>query len=71
MDFNNMILKEFINYIIDFNNIDDILDKCNSPSDKGFIFEILWDIVIKFGFCEVFKKSKYEHLIGNPNNGKL
>ena len=35
------------------------------------IFEKLFDIIIKFGFCSHFSKFDYHHLIGNSNNGKL
>ena len=66
-----MIIKDFIDYIITFDNIYDILDSCKTPQDKGFIFERLFDIVIKFGFCDVFTNSNYKHLIGNANNAKL
>jgi len=66
-----MNIKEFINYIITFDNIDSILDKCKTQSEKGFIFERLFDIVIKFGFCNIFNNSYFYHLIGNSNNAKL
>ena len=39
MNFTNMNIKDFINYIITFDNIDDILDNCKTQSEKGFIFE--------------------------------
>jgi hypothetical protein len=71
MDFTNMNIKSFIDYIITFDNIIDILDTCKTPQDKGFIFERVFDIVIKFGFCDVFTNSNYKHLIGNANNAKL
>ena len=71
MNFTNMNIKDFIDYIITFNNVDDILDNCKTQSEKGFIFERLFDIVIKFGFCEVFTNSNFNHLSGNSNNGKL
>jgi hypothetical protein len=71
MDFTNMIIKDFIDYIITFDNIMDILDTCKTPQDKGFIFERLFDIVIKFGFCDVFTNGNYKHLTGNANNAKL
>ena len=64
-------IKSFIDYIITFNNIDDILETCKTQSEKGFIFERLFDIVIKFGFCDIFTNSNFNHLIGNSNNGKL
>lgn len=63
--------KQFIDYIITFNNIDDILDKCKTQSEKGFIFERLFDIIIKFGFCDIFPNSQYSHLIGNVNRGNI
>jgi len=69
MNFTN--IKSFIDYIITFNNIDDILETCKTQSEKGFIFERLFDIVIKFGFCDIFTNSNFNHLIGNSNNGKL
>jgi hypothetical protein len=42
MNFTNMNIKNFIDYIITFNNIDDILENCKTQSDKGFIFERLF-----------------------------
>uniref|UniRef100_A0A6C0EB34 site-specific DNA-methyltransferase (adenine-specific) n=1 Tax=viral metagenome TaxID=1070528 RepID=A0A6C0EB34_9ZZZZ len=66
-----MNIRDFIDYIITFNNVDDILDTCKSQSKKGFIFERLFDIFIKFGFCDRFPNSKFNHMIGNSNNGKL
>ena len=71
MNFTNMNIKDFIDYIITFDNIDDILENCKTQSEKGFIFERLFDIVIKFGFCDVFINSNFNHLIGNSNNAKL
>jgi hypothetical protein len=71
MNFTNMNIKDFIDYIITFDNIDDILENCKTQSEKGFIFERLFDIVIKFGFCNVFTNSNFNHLIGNSNNAKL
>jgi len=65
-----MNIRDFINYIITFDNIDDILEKYKTQSEKGIIFERLFDVVIKFGFCDVFKNTEYIHLIGNSNNGK-
>ena len=71
MAFTNTTIKDFIEKIITYNNVDEILNQCNTQSDKGFVFERLWDIIIKFGFCELFPNSKYGHLYGNVNNGKL
>jgi hypothetical protein len=71
MDFTNTNLSDFIINIIKCNSIDDILDKCKTQSIKGFVFERLYDIIIKFGFCPYFPNSQFIHKIGNANNGKL
>lgn len=71
MQFTNMNINEFINHVITFDNIDDILNACINDSIRGFIFERLFDIIIKFGFCDIFQNNNYNHLIGNSNNGKL
>ena len=71
MNFTNMNIKNFIDYIITFDDVDDILENCKTQSEKGFIFERLFDIVIKFGFCNVFTNSNFNHLSGNSNNAKL
>jgi len=70
-NFTDMNIKDFIEYIITCNNIDDILENCKTQSEKGFIFERLFDIIIKFGFCHIFTNSNFNHLIGNSNNAKL
>ena len=67
-DFENV--KEFIEYIKDKDKIDDILNEYETQGEKGFIYERLWDLVIKFGFCPIFPNSKYQHINSNINNGK-
>ena len=71
INFTNMNIKDFIDIIITFNNVDDILDNCTTQTEKGFIFERLWDIIIKLGFCNIFTNSQFNHLIGNSNNGNI
>ena len=71
MNYTDMNIKNFIEYIITFDNVEDILETCNKQSIQGFIFERLYDIVIKFGFCDIFPNSNFTHLTGNANNGKL
>jgi len=71
MNFTDVNIKEFINYITIFDNVDNILETCKTQSEKGFIFERLFDIVIKFGFCDIFTNQEYYHLIGNSNDAKL
>ena len=66
-----MIVNDFITSVSLLNNIDDILNDCKTPSEKGFIFERLFDIIIKFGFCDIFPNNQYNHLIGNSNNADL
>ena len=67
----NMIIEEFIIHITRFDNVDDILNICKNQSEKGFIYERIWDICIKFGFCNRFQKSNFTHMIGNMNNGNI
>jgi len=71
MNFTNLNIKDFIDYIITFDNVNTILENCNTQGEKGLVFERLFDIVIKFGFCDVFINSNFNHLIGNSNNAKL
>jgi len=71
MDFTKMTIDNFIINLIKYNSIDEILDTCETQGNKGNIFERIGDIVIKFGFCEIFSNSQFSHMIGNANNGKL
>ena len=67
----NMNVEEFMKHITTFESVDSILDTCKNQSEKGFIYERLWDVCIKFGFCNHFQKSDFTHMIGNMNNGNL
>jgi len=67
----NMNVEEFMKHIRTFESVDSILDTCNNKSEKGFIYERLWDVCIKFGFCYHFQTSDFTHMIGNMNNGNL
>lgn len=58
-------------HITTFESVDSILDTCKNQSEKGFIYERLWDVCIKFGSCNHFQKSDFTHMIGNMNNGNL
>jgi hypothetical protein len=60
-------IKQFIKYISKFNNIIEILDNIHIYSNKGFVYERLWDIIFKFNFHNNFKN--YDNLTGNLNNG--
>uniref|UniRef100_A0A6C0E7W7 Helicase ATP-binding domain-containing protein n=1 Tax=viral metagenome TaxID=1070528 RepID=A0A6C0E7W7_9ZZZZ len=67
----NMNVENFIKYIITLDSVDSILDICKNQTEKGVIYERLWDVCIKFGFCNIFEKSDFTHMIGNMNNGNL
>jgi len=67
----NMNIEEFIVHITTFDSVDSILVSCKNQSEKGFIYERLWDVCIKFGFCNHFQKSDFTHMIGNMNTGNL
>ncbi len=71
MNFSGINIKNFIEYIINFDSVDDILENCKTQTEKGYIYERIYDIVIKFGFCDKFANSKYIYLIGNSNNGRM
>ena len=66
-----MSVKDFINNIIKFKNVEEILKLGKEQRDKGFIYERLWDIVIKLGHCSKFPNSKFIHKIGNVDNCSL
>jgi hypothetical protein len=77
-------IKFFIeNYIKKSHNVTDLLTKEHiiiskddekefikpfNKSTKGFIYERLWDICIKFGVTDLTKFDKVEHGFGNINN---
>ena len=67
----NMNVEEFMKHITTFESVDSILDTCKNQSEKGFIYERLWDVCIKFGSCNHFQKSDFTHMIGNMNTGNL
>lgn len=67
MSFNEKSLNHFIQYITKFKSVDDILSTCKNQAEAGFIFERLWDIIIKFGYCDKFQGPEFKHMIGNVN----
>ena len=78
IDFIKMNVGEFINKLIKYNSIDEILDTCetqgnkkNIQGNKGNVFERIGNTTIKTGFCDKFPNSQFYHMIGNVNNGKL
>jgi len=64
-------LIKFIRKVQDYDCVTDIIGEYTEQGTKGIIYECLWDLIIKFGFCDEFPKSKYIHMVGNVNNCKL
>ena len=48
-----------------YDRVEDILAEYKNPQVKGFVYERLWDLVIKFGCCPRFPSTGYIHLDGN------
>ncbi|AYV79921.1 MAG: putative site-specific DNA-methyltransferase [Gaeavirus sp.] len=71
MAFTNTTITEFIEYILQFDTVDEILNERETQADKDIVYEKLWDICIKFGFCSTFPNSQYIHKIGNLNTAEL
>jgi hypothetical protein len=67
MIYANMNIQDFIKHIVTQDSINDILNSCETSSCKGFVYERLYDIIIKFGFCDIFPNSMYNHVVGNVN----
>jgi len=69
MNYSGMCIDNFIKHIVKYNNVNDIINSIEDLSIKGFVYERLWDIIIKFGFYDLFPNHRYEHIIGNINTG--
>ena len=58
-------------------NFDELLRSINgktnseTQSKRGNIFEKVWDIIIKFGFCSILQNDTYDHYEGNINTCNL
>jgi len=52
-------------------SLKEILESGKTNSETGNLFEKIWDIVIKFGFCTSFPNNIYEHYKGNINTTNL
>ena len=71
---NGIELFELIKNSSSFDEILRLADgktKTETQSKKGNLFEKMWDIIIKFGFCSKLPNDKYDHYDGNINTGKL
>jgi len=66
-----MSIKKFIvEKLLKANNIIDIINDTKTPSEKGFAFEGIANILIKFNFLTDYFNENYNHIEGNVNNGK-
>jgi hypothetical protein len=65
-----MSIKKFIvEKLLKANSVIDIINDSNTPSEKGFAFEGIANILIKFNFLTDFFNENYTHIDGNVNNG--
>lgn len=69
--FKNKCVFDFIKEIMECNDIQEILNKCINIAEMGYVYERLWDIIIKFGYCVKFPKSQFVSKIGNANQPPL
>ncbi len=66
-----MSIKKFITErLLKANSVIDIINDANTHSEKGFAFEGIANILIKFNFLTDFFNENYVHIDGNVNNGK-
>lgn len=67
--YTNKMLSELIEKIKFISKPIKIISKYDTLSKQGFVFERLWDLVIKFGCCDIFPNTEYKHIDGNINTG--
>ena len=66
---NNKLMK--LVKSIKISDLETLLNKYNEASKKGYLYEKLWDITIKCGYCLNFNNSLFQHMDGNINLGKM
>jgi len=52
-------------------SLNELLMSVKNSSKRGKMFEIVSNMIIRFGFCEEFTNENYEHYEGNINTCKL
>jgi len=52
-------------------SFEELLLSVKNPSKRGKMFEIVANIIIRFGFCSAFTNDNYDHYEGNINTCKL
>ncbi len=62
-----MNVQDLIHFVKNFNHIDQLIDPCSKQYLQGVVFERLFDIVIRFGFCDIFPKPDFKPITNNDN----
>lgn len=62
---------ELFTRIKEVSTFTELLQSVNNKSKRGKIFEIVSNIIIRFGFCYIFTNDNYTHYEGNINTCKL
>lgn len=68
-------INQLILFLKTIDNVEELIKGLYvKPSYQGFLYERIWDIIIKFGCCEKFPNNEYNHLDGNagtPDSMKI
>ena len=62
---------ELFERIKEVSSLEELLLSVKNQSKRGKMFEIISNIIIRFGFCSAFTNDNYEHYEGNINTCKL
>lgn len=62
---------ELFERIKEVSTLEELLLSVKNLSKRGKMFEIVANIIIRFGFCSAFTNDNYEHYEGNINTCKL
>ena len=71
---NGIELFELLKQVFTFDELLQCINgktKAETQSKKGNVFEKVWDIIIKFGFCSILPNNIYDNYEGNINTCKL
>jgi hypothetical protein len=62
---------ELFECVKEVSTLEELLLSVKNPSKRGKMFEIVANIIIRFGFCSAFTNDNYDHYEGNINTCKL
>jgi hypothetical protein len=71
LNMKNDSLYDLLSHIKNERNIENLLKNMGNKSEQGYLYEKLWDLVIKLGFISEFDNENIEHYYGNMNNYEL